>query len=432
MLRFSVSRASPAISHKIMANMQAAGDWDFRGVDTKSLTHCFHPYPAMMIPQIAGRLINAYGCSARVLLDPYCGTGTSLVEANVRGIRAKGSDLNPLARLIATAKTAKLPLKKLKQCVQEISNNLVLSSFGQMSHKSPPVFDNINFWFPKDVQYKLAVIKFYIDRIGEAEIRRFFLVAFSETVRECSYTRNSEFKLYRMPEQQRKTFNPDVFTLFSLKLERNFAGFQKFMEAAKPGGRTRVFDFNSVVEIPPAAVPPESVDLVVTSPPYGDSSTTVAYGQFSRLTNEWLGYGNAAAVDRNLMGGKRLCEVVSLGDAKLDAAITQIAKQHPKRAREVCAFYRDYRNSIGNVAVTVKRGGYVCYVVGNRKVQGVVLPTDRATESYFAENGFMREHVFIRNIPNKSMPSRNSPSNIPGVTDATICNEHIVVMRKHE
>ena len=76
--------------------------WDFRTADTKTLTHCFHPYPAMMIPQVSGRLIDIYGVDAGLLFDPYCGTGTSLVEANIRGINAVGTDLNPLARLQST------------------------------------------------------------------------------------------------------------------------------------------------------------------------------------------------------------------------------------------------------------------------------------------------------------------------------------------
>ena len=413
-----------------MANTQKSVDWDFKGADTKTLTHCFHPYPAMMIPQIAGRLIDAYGREASMLLDPYCGTGTSLVEANLRGINAKGSDLNPLARLIAGAKTARLSLKKVAFYMQEIQNNLLLSGFGKGRCGQPPAFHNIDTWFPQEAQDKLAEIKFHIDRIEKKEIRRFFLIAFSETVRECSYTRNGEFKLYRIPEWQRKKFRPDVFAIFNAKLLRNFDGLREFTQAAQSGGKTKVFDFDSVIEIPRTAVSPESVDLVVTSPPYGDSGTTVAYGQFSRLANEWLGFENAAAVDRNLMGGTKPREIVLLGDAKLDAAIAKIFAQHPKRALEVCAFYRDYKNSIGNVAETVKYGGFACYVVGNRKVKGVVLPTDSATETFFAEKGFTRVYVFIRNIPNKRMPSRNSPSNIPGATDATMCHEHIIIMQR--
>ena len=78
--------------------------WDFATVDTKEYTHCYHNYPAMMIPQIARRLIKDYGSSANVLFDPYCGTGTSLVEARLFSINSIGTDLNPLARLLSRAK----------------------------------------------------------------------------------------------------------------------------------------------------------------------------------------------------------------------------------------------------------------------------------------------------------------------------------------
>lgn len=407
-------------------------DWDFKGADTKSLTHCFHSYPAMMIPQIAGRLIDLYGKNAHVLLDPYCGTGTSMVEANLRGVNAKGSDLNPLARLIASTKTCRLPMASIAPHMQRMRDKLLAGGFGVLPATPAPAFRNIDFWFPKDAQKKLAAIKFYIDQTADKNIQNFLLVVFSETVRECSYTRNGEFKLYRMAEQRRKAFAPDVFGIFAAKMERNYTGLQKFIKAAQNDAHTEVFDFNSTNEIPAIAVPPESVDIVVTSPPYGDSGTTVAYGQFSRLANEWLGFEKPATVDRRLMGGCKPKELLTLGDADLDDAVGKIETAHRKRAIEVCGFYRDYRHSIGNIATRIKPGGFACYVVGNRKVKGVVLPTDRATESYFKENEFTREHVFIRNIPNKRMPSRNSPSNIPGATDDTMCHEHIVVMRKRK
>ena len=279
--RLRVFRASPMTSQKFMANTQKSVDWDFKGADTKTLTHCFHPYPAMMIPQIAGRLIDAYGREASMLLDPYCGTGTSLVEANLRGINAKGSDLNPLARLIAGAKTARLSLKKVAFYMQEIQNNLLLSGFGKGRRGQPPAFHNIDTWFPQEAQDKLAEIKFHIDLIEKKEIRRFFLIAFSETVRECSYTRNGEFKLYRIPEWQRKKFRPDE--VFNAKLLRNFDGLREFTQAAQSGGKTKVFDFDSVIEIPRTAVSPESVDLVVTSPPYGDLAPPSPTGNFLAL-----------------------------------------------------------------------------------------------------------------------------------------------------
>src|SRR5947209_13488121 len=82
-------------------------DWTFNGASTRAMTHCYHDYPARMIPQIAGRLLDRYGADAKLLFDPYAGTGTSLVEGLVRGINVIGTDLNPLAQLIARAKTSR-------------------------------------------------------------------------------------------------------------------------------------------------------------------------------------------------------------------------------------------------------------------------------------------------------------------------------------
>ena len=76
----------------------------------------------MMIPQVARRLITTYGKDAKLLFDPYCGTGTSLVEANIHGICAIGTDLKLMARLIVTAKTTKLNFKKLTDLVDELQN----------------------------------------------------------------------------------------------------------------------------------------------------------------------------------------------------------------------------------------------------------------------------------------------------------------------
>src|SRR3989344_4915342 len=99
-----------------MIQKEELSDWDFKEADTKEYTHGFHTYPAMMIPQIARKLINIYGKDAKVLLDPFCGSGTSLVEASLTPhiVEAHGFDLNPLAVLIAKVKTTPLDTEKLK------------------------------------------------------------------------------------------------------------------------------------------------------------------------------------------------------------------------------------------------------------------------------------------------------------------------------
>ena len=90
--------------------------WSFKDADTKEFTLCYHAYPAMMIPQVARALIEEYKPEdgVELLFDPYMGSGTSLVEASIKGINAIGTDLNPLARLMSHVKTTHYDLSCIR------------------------------------------------------------------------------------------------------------------------------------------------------------------------------------------------------------------------------------------------------------------------------------------------------------------------------
>ena len=406
--------------------------WDFRNADTKGYTHCFHSYPAMMIPQVAGRILDDFAPHANLLFDPYCGTGTSLVEANLRGINAIGTDINPLARLIAKVKTTVIPLEILDSYLKNFNDYAFSIKLGGLRPKPKiPNFKNIDYWFKRETQYWLAVIKDYIEKIDNNDVRNFFKVAFSETVRDVSLTKNSEFKLYRMSQKQIMNFNPDVLSIMLEKLVRNRNGMAEYISLKNNKSFSRVYDFNTVYGIPKDILPPESVDIVLTSPPYGDSRTTVAYGQFSRLSNQWLGLEEYNQVDKRSMGGIRKKMIKKFNFEPLDKAIEEILESDKNRAFDVISFYLDYENSIANISQVVKKGGIVAYVVGNRRVKGVEIPNDEVTMGFFERHRFTHVETIVRAIPTKRMPKRNSPTNIPGVTDVTMNYEYIVILQKY-
>src|SRR3989344_2905567 len=114
-------------------------NWDFKKANTKEFTHGLHTYPAMMIPQIARRLIYLYGKEAKTLLDPFCGSGTSLVESSLIPTikEAYGFDLNPLAILISKVKSTPINTESLEETL-----NGILKS---REHTSKPKFKNIEF-----------------------------------------------------------------------------------------------------------------------------------------------------------------------------------------------------------------------------------------------------------------------------------------------
>jgi len=408
--------------------------WDFRKANTKHATHCFHAYPAMMIPQIAEKLLTKYGQESQKLFDPYCGTGTSLVEANIKDISAIGTDLNPLARLIARAKTTELDIQVLDLYLKDFNDFAFQYRFGVAnSHKSivQPDFKNIDFWFNEIAQQKLSTIKSFIENIQQYDIKQFFLTAFSETIRESSLTKKGEFKLIRMSEDKREKFNPDSFGIFLSKLSRNKKGLVEFSEVKSNGATSTIKDFNTINGIPNKEIEDESIDIVITSPPYGDSRTTVAYGQYSRLSNQWMGIENANQVDNKLMGGNKSTNEKIECSKILNSTIDKIANEDEKRANEVLSFFVDYKKSINNVSKILKSNKYACYVVGNRIVKGVQIPMDEITKDFYEANGFSHTETIIRNIPNKRMPSKNSPTNQIGKKSSTMKQEYIVVMQKN-
>jgi tRNA G10 N-methylase Trm11 len=401
--------------------------WDFISANTKEMTHCYHVYPAMMIPQIARRLLDEYAPKRKsILFDPYCGTGTSLVEANLQGIENIGTDLNPLARLISKVKNTNYDYKKINKAIVWMEGEFFVAEINGVKNINIPEFSNIDYWFSQNIKENLSFIHSLIAKVDD-DIKEFFLIPFSETIREASYTRNSEFKLFRIQKEKLESHNPNVFSMFILKSKRNLNGLNEYNKKVLQS-RTNVYEFDTCEAIP--NIFDKEIDIIITSPPYGDSKTTVAYGQFSRLTNQWLGFPNANQVDNNLMGGRNNVEHQALDLETVNEDLEYIKEIDKNRYKDVKSFILDYQKSINNISPLVKQNGIVCYVVGNRRVKNRQIQLDTITAELFENNGFEHITTIVRNIPNKRMPSKNSPTNITGELSSTMTNEYIVVLKK--
>ena len=402
--------------------------WSYRDAYTKDYTHCYHNYPAMMIPQIVRALIEEYRPEGRLrtLLDPYMGSGTSLVEASIAGIDSVGIDVNPLACLISDVKTRHYDLQLIERSYRYFIDSMDKYTEDSVVDTNFDRISNNDYWYSRDVLLRLSYLTQLIDE--DAYSRDFFRVALSEVVREASFTRNGEFKRFRMPQSKISLFHPDVFEMFRTKALRNMKGLQQY-NLTKLRPEIKIYMLNTSYGIPVSKVGPETIDMVITSPPYGDSRTTVAYGQFSRWSNEWFGFDNARNLDNLLMGGHRYDRMIFETES-IKSELDLIKTSDAKRFWDVVSFLNDYWLSIRNVAEKVRRGGVVCYVVGNRTVKGVRISLDYFTAEMFAKCGFDHIRTIVRGIPNKRMPAKTSPSNIAGDMVNTMLNEYIVIMRK--
>ena len=179
--------------------------WDFIGENSKISIHGIHTYPAMMLPQIARRLIEECGKESKVNLDPFCGSGTVLVESLLHDTNSYGVDINPLAILLSRVKTTPLDPNRLREVFGQVSERIWQARFHPevLQGIETPNFFNIEYWFKPKVIRELSYIKHIIEDMDE-EVKNFFYVAFSETVRKASNTRSGEYKLFRIPEKKLK------------------------------------------------------------------------------------------------------------------------------------------------------------------------------------------------------------------------------------
>ena len=399
--------------------------YDFAGQSYSSVYPNLHKYPATMLPQIGIEIFKELNIKNGALLDPYCGSGSSFASGLECGLSDMyGFDINPLAVLISKVKFTKIPVNDLAEAKRTLRNNVFefLKEEKNIETLKKPQITNIDFWFSKEVISHLTVIKHFIDQIPDQNISRFFLIPFSETVRECSFTRSNEFKLFRMKPEDLLHFNPDVISVYLKKLEDTIMLYSYFYF---PKLSKKI---NVNVQYSSFKPQDEYFDIVLTSPPYGDSRTTVAYGQFSTLSNEWLGIDYARKIDGLLMGGSKPKQNIKKG--LIADYIAEIDRVDRKRAIEVSAFYNDLENSIQKVAKSIRKGGKSVYVVGNRTVKNVLLPTDQFIAEKFSQNGFEHLITYERALSNKSMPSRNSPTNEAGKTVNTMLWEYIVVCER--
>lgn len=399
--------------------------YDFAGQSYASKYPNLHRYPATMLPQIGIEILKELNVNSGKMLDPYCGSGSSFASGLEVGIDEMfGFDINPLAVLISKAKFTKIDINEARSESQRLRTNIYefLKDEDNLSILSPPKIKNIDYWFSKEIIQNLSILKHFIYQINDKNIRRFFSIPFADTVRTCSYTRNSEFKLYRIKPELIADFNPDVFGVFFNKLKTALDIYQvvyypKLKNGVKISVEYKKFE------------PQENYfDIVLTSPPYGDSKTTVAYGQFSNFGNEWLDIDYARKIDGLLMGGKTEKKIYR--NSLITDYLLEIYKASEKRAYEVSSFYSDLEFSINKVAKSVKKGGYIAYIVGNRLVKDVQLPTDQFIAERFESKGFKHLITYERLLGNKSMPSKNSPSNKTGIKKSTMTMEYIVLCEK--
>ena len=397
-------------------------DLSFKGKPLRTGRHKIHPYPAMLHPLLVDHFINLYADKESIILDPFCGSGVTLLQSSLHGNNSIGLDINPLALAIARAKTTKYDSDVLKREFKKVRNCIFES---HPNDSDVPPIKNIEYWYKSDVIRDLGRLRFILIN-NNLFYLDFFLVIFAHICRTQSLTRNGEFKRYRVKGKKLLLSKNGVFAEF---LSHCHNMIEVFIHGKQPNASSTPIFSNSEDNFPDHL----DYNFVITSPPYGDSRTTVAYGQFSSFGSDWVsGIGNSSPkinVDAAGLGKRSPLNDLSHFDL-LSEILEMISDISEKRAKDVLYFFNGYYNALRNIISHLMINGIVCFVVGNRLVKSITIPLDQITASFLQDLGIYIDSILIRNIHSKVMPIVNSPSNKPGHTSRTMTNEYIVIGQK--
>lgn len=335
--------------------------WDYLESDTQGLTHSIHRYSGKFIPQIAARVINSLSKPDDFILDPYCGSGTVLVEAALSGRRALGVDLNPLAVLIAQAKVRPVPsslLAAVRRAMVDVIDQLDrrqprLRFDLPESHEERDAFAREDArlfdpwfckWFQPDVLRDLLVIERAIRRIEDHRVQNIALVAFSDILRKSSNA-HSGYPNVMFDKKAPPRARPGKPYLRAL--DRVCAMVESLSTVAANWEQVDA-EIGTATAL---RLDDKSVDLIVTHPPYIGS---IPYAEYGALSLKWLGY-DPKTLDRELTGGRRQAPDVVV---RFRAAYGQMLSESHRVLRDGC---------------------YAFLMVGNPVVRGSVV--DLATMS---------------------------------------------------
>ena len=382
--------------------------WDFKDAKNSGI-HSIANYPAPMVASMQHellRLVIKENPSYKKMLDPFHGSGITLVEGQSLGLRVWGVDINPYAHIIAQAK-----LEKYRPDIIETANRRLIGRIHKLKANAQWeafAFDNIEKWFRKDIINDLSIIRQAICSEPNAKTRRYFWLCFGEIVKKYSNTRTSTFKLHIKEETKISEMNNAVIDDYIEKISTTYS-----MIGAEKGLPFHL-DCGDSLEIMKSYAP-ASFDIICSSPPYGENATTVTYGQFSTLQLLWIdshdfGYSetvfdNYSKIDSISLGGSHSKNNAFYLSPMVSSYVSQLSEHKRKK---IVRFYSDYENAFRLMARLLKPNGCMILTLGNRMVDRLEFPFVEINKEIAQHYGLSLENTINRNIVKKRMPYRVS------------------------
>lgn len=379
-----------------------------------SYTHGMFKYPCKFIPEIPRWGINTFLPDKKgTIFDPFSGSGTTLLEANIHGMDAYGTEIDDIAKLIIKVKTTVLNSQKVEVLEQEYSEIMKRIVQDQAEQFRPEIV-NLEHWFSERTIRELGRMKSCIDCVQDTDVRDFLNLCMVSIIKRVSNADDTSPKPY--VSNKVKKVPPPVTKEFS-SVFRRYKQMMTELSGIEKMGHTRLIEGDALTFQMPVGI-----DLVVTSPPYINAFD---YGRTMRLENLWM----ATLTEEELREKKsQYIGTEKINTKKEKSSLTilersgllkkyfyQIVEQDEKRALVVKKFFEDMETNLHAVYHQMNPGGKYIIVIGNSTIRKVVIESWRVIEELanglgyrtIKHFGYIIQNPYIR-IPRQGMGGKIS------------------------
>ena len=357
------------------------------------LTHSFHPYPAKFPPQLPNTILEKFASKGDVVLDPFCGSGTTLVEARLHGINAIGVDVNGLSTLLSKVKATPLSFEELLMAHSFIEQITADELEWKIQRPSIRVkeFEGRDHWFQYNVSEELTYLLDRIHSIDNENVKDFYKIVLSSLIVKVS---NQESDT-RFAAKNKNI--PDNFTIqqFIKKGKEYLKRIAKFSDEVDKSTSLKILNADSRNL---SMLPNQSVDIIITSPPYAN---TYDYYLYHKFRKRWLDI-DVKFAQENEIGSRR--EYSSL-------------KHSPQQ------WTIDLNKCFEEMYRILKPGRYAFIVIGDSVIAKKLLKIDEIISQFIPSVGFE-----VRKIISTSLSSHSRMFN-PSFT-ANEKQEHLIILQK--
>jgi len=326
--------------------------------DTTYSTHNIHPYPAKFIPQIPREIISKYSAEDEWVLDPFCGSGTTLLEAKLNGRNAIGIDVNPISCLISRTKTTALTNRD-REIVEKLLS-VIQEDIQSGEHYDTPEYYNVDYWVQEHVQSELSVIKHQVEKCDVERVRDFMFTAMSAIFTKVS---NQE------SDTRYKSIDKDIG---QYEVWSQFSNHVSEMLQQNRELKNLCTDSDTLVlneDIQDVNMPEQPIDLVVTSPPYPNSYDYYLYHKHRMF---WLGF-NPKDVQEKEFGSRY---------------------KHNDRGEGLETYIVPMENAVQKIANKLRKGRRFVVVVGDAILDGELIEMNVVLDNIFDKFGYEKEFEF--------------------------------------